>query len=141
MVVVFLPQLPFGNYLIYPFTILTTWFHEMGHGLTGLALGHGFERLVILPSGSGFAETRYIGEPSSLSLALVSAGGPLGPSMVGSVLILASARRRYWRPALYALAGLIGLSTVLWIRGGVGLVTLPLIGMALAFIAVKASAG
>lgn len=141
MVVVFLPQLPFGNYLIYPFTILTTWFHEMGHGMTGLALGHGFERLVILPSGSGFAETSYVGEPSPLALALVSAGGPLGPSILGSLLILASGRRKYWRPALYALAGLIAISTLLWIRSMVGLITLPLVGVAITLIAMKASAG
>ena len=31
IVVIALPALPFGNYLIYPFMILTTWFHEMGH--------------------------------------------------------------------------------------------------------------
>lgn len=141
MVVVFLPQLPFGNYLIYPFTILTTWFHEMGHGLTGLALGHSFERLVILPSGSGFAQTSYIGEPSPVTLALVSAGGPLGPSIVGSILILASGRAKYWRPALYALAALIGLSTLLWVRNTIGLITLPFIGMAITVIAMKASAG
>jgi hypothetical protein len=141
MVVVFLPQLPFGNYLIYPFTILTTWFHEMGHGLTGLALGHEFERLVILPSGSGFAETRYVGEPSPISLALVSAGGPLGPSMVGSLLILASGRAKYWRLALYALAALIGISTLLWIRSAVGLIAMPLVGIAITIIAMKASPG
>lgn len=141
MVVVLLPQLPFGNYLIYPFTILTTWFHEMGHGLTGLVLGHDFERLVILPSGSGFAETTYAGQPSSLSLALISAGGPMGPSIVGSILILASGRAKFWRPALLGLAILIGISTLLWIRSVVGIVTLPLTGMALAAIAIKASPG
>ena len=37
LVVTMLPALPFGAYLIYPFAILTTWFHEMGHGLTALA--------------------------------------------------------------------------------------------------------
>ena len=36
LVVTMLPALPFGAYLIYPFAILTTWFHEMGHGLHGL---------------------------------------------------------------------------------------------------------
>ena len=30
------PALPSGAYLIYPFVILTTWFHEMGHGLAAL---------------------------------------------------------------------------------------------------------
>ena len=27
LVVLFLPALPFGTYLAYPFVILTTWFH------------------------------------------------------------------------------------------------------------------
>ena len=38
LVVTMLPALPFGSYLIYPFAILTTWFHEMGHGLTALLM-------------------------------------------------------------------------------------------------------
>ena len=42
--VLFLPQLPLGNYLLYPFAILTTWFHEMGHGLTALLLGWQFDQ-------------------------------------------------------------------------------------------------
>ena len=42
VLVVFAPALPFGNYLIYPFMILATWFHEMGHGLTALAFGYEF---------------------------------------------------------------------------------------------------
>ena len=57
VLVIFLPQLPLGNYLLYPFTILTTWFHEMGHGLAALALGWEFERLVLLSDGSGYAES------------------------------------------------------------------------------------
>ena len=28
VLVLFLPALPFGNFLIWPFVILTTWFHE-----------------------------------------------------------------------------------------------------------------
>ena len=27
---------PYGGYLLYPFTLLSTWVHEMGHGVTAL---------------------------------------------------------------------------------------------------------
>ena len=51
VVVLALPALPFGNYLMYPFVILTTWFHEMGHGLTALMLGQNFDQLQIFADG------------------------------------------------------------------------------------------
>ena len=52
IVVLALPALPFGNYLTYPFVILTTWFHEMGHGLTAMALGQARGRRPILVGGT-----------------------------------------------------------------------------------------
>ena len=140
IVVIFLPQLPLGNFLVYPFTILTTWFHEMGHGLTAMLLGNDFQRLVILPSGSGYAETRYLGEPGGLTRALVAAGGPLGPVVIGAALILASSRERWWKPALFALAGILVLSTLIWVRSAVGLTVLPLVAAVLGWIAVKGPA-
>ncbi|WP_427964271.1 M50 family metallopeptidase [Altererythrobacter sp.] len=140
VVIAFLPSLPLGNYLIYPLTILITWFHEMGHGLTALLIGQDFQRLVILPSGSGFAETTSSGTMSNVSRAVIAAGGPLGPTFVGSLLILASSRHRLWRPALYSLAGLIALSTLIWVRSTVGLLTLPLVGAVLAYIGYKGRA-
>jgi len=133
MLVVLLPSLPLGTYIIYPFTILTTWFHEMGHGLTAMVMGHDFERLVILPTGSGYAESTMLGG-SRFDRAMIAAGGPLGPSIIGSVLILASSRRKFWRPALYALAAALALSTLIWVRSLVGVIILPLI--ALLFIAI-----
>ena len=30
---------PWGPLILYPFTLFTTWVHEMGHGLTALAFG------------------------------------------------------------------------------------------------------
>ena len=140
VLVVFLPALPLGNYIIYPFTILTTWFHEMGHGLTAMLLGNNFERLVILPTGSGYAESTLYGN-SRFDRALVAAGGPLGPSMIGSVLILASSRRKFWRPALYVLSAALVLSTLIWVRSLVGIVVLPLVALLLVAIAHRAREG
>ena len=76
VLVVFAPQLPFGNYLIYPFMILGTWFHEMGHGLTALMLGYEFERLLIYSNGSGLAESLMPADISPVARAAVAAGGP-----------------------------------------------------------------
>lgn len=139
--VIFLPQLPLGNYLLYPFTILTTWFHEMGHGLAALTLGWEFERLVLLPDGSGYAESYSPADPSAFATAFVSLGGPLGPSMIGAALIAATRRHELWRPALYLLAGIILISTLIWVRSVVGFLILPLIAAALVGIALKARAG
>ena len=46
---------PFGALLLYPFTILTTWFHEMGHGIAAILMGERFDHLLIFPDGSGLA--------------------------------------------------------------------------------------
>lgn len=77
-------QLPGGNYILYPFTILATWFHEMAHGLMALLMGGRFTKLLIFSNGSGVAY--YTGplffEP--ISRALVAAAGPMGPPLAGA---------------------------------------------------------
>ena len=138
VLIVLLPQLPLGNYLLYPLTILTTWFHEMGHGIAALLLSWDFERLVLLPDGSGFAES-YTTEPvAAWERAAIAGSGPLAPAMFGALLILATARQRLWRPVLFALAGLLALSTLIWVRSLVGWVVLPLVALTLAGIAWRA---
>lgn len=141
VLVVFAPQLPFGNYLIYPFMILGTWFHEMGHGLTAMLFGYDFERLIIYPTGSGIAESSLPADASRFSQAMIAAGGPLGPSIIGSALILASAKARLWRPALIALSLIITASTLVWVRSTTGWLVLPAVAVGLAWLAWKGSAG
>ncbi|WP_120077355.1 M50 family metallopeptidase [Aurantiacibacter odishensis] len=141
VLVMFLPALPFGNYLIWPFVILTTWFHEMGHGLTAILTGNAFDELVIYANGSGYASSRTAMDGGGLSRALIAMGGPLGPSAMGALLILASAARRHWKPALVLLAGALVLSTVIWVRSVVGVVVLPLIAAALGWLAWKGPRG
>lgn len=135
------PNLPLVGYLLYPFTILTTWFHEMGHGLTALLLGQGFDHLAIFADGSGIAQSNSDGDPSALASGLVAAGGPLGPSFAGAGLILSTRHYRYWRPTLYGLAAAIIASVAIWVRSPVGLAMLPLVAAAMALVAWKAQDG
>jgi len=141
LVVVMLPSLPFGAYLIYPFAILTTWFHEMGHGLTALMLGQHFEQLMIFANGSGVAQSQIEGDASRFTLGAIAAGGPLAPSLVGALLILASAHPKLWRPVLWLSAAAIGLSVVIWVRSPVGYTMLPLVAALLGLVAWRASPG
>lgn len=141
VLVLFLPALPFGNYLIWPFVILTTWFHEMGHGLTALLTGNAFDLLVINADGSGYASSRTALDSGGLDRALIAMGGPLGPSVIGAALILASSARKHWRPALIALSAAILLSTAIWVRSAVGWAVLPLLGIAVGLIAWRGSRG
>jgi hypothetical protein len=137
-VVVMLPALPFGNYLIYPFVILTTWFHEMGHGLTAMATGQEFRQLMIYASGSGVAESQLAADCPPWVQAAIAAGGPLAPCVVGAALILASANPKLWRPALWLMAAAILVSVIIWVRSPVGFAVLPLVGACLALIAWRA---
>ena len=141
IVVIALPALPFGNYLIYPFMILTTWFHEMGHGLTAELMGQDFQRLVIYSNGSGVAESLVQADVSPLTEAAIAAGGPLAPSVVGAGLILASAHQRLWRPTLVAMAVAIFASVIIYVRSEVGVAVLPLVAALLVLIAWRARDG
>ena len=135
---ILLPWLPFGNLLLYPFTILSTWFHEMGHGLAAELVGYDFERLVLFPDGSGVAESYGPARGSRLADFVVSAAGPIGPAVIGSALIVASAKPKLWKPVLFGLGAIILLSTIIWVDGALGWVVLPLVAGLLFWIGAKA---
>ncbi len=139
LVVTMLPALPFGAYLIYPFAILTTWFHEMGHGLTALLLGQSFEQLLIFANGSGVAESQIDGNTSRFVPAAIAAGGPLAPSAVGALLIVASAHPKAWRPVLWLAAAAILVSVGIWVRSATGWWALPLVAALLGLVAWRGS--
>jgi len=132
-------QTYWGSILLYPFTILATWFHEMGHGLAAILTGGDFERLLIYPDGSGVASSMRPADSSVLSDALVSAAGPLGPPIAGALLIVASRTRRATRAVLAVLAAALVVSTLIWVRSLVGWIVLPLIALALLIVLMRGS--
>ena len=132
-------QIPGGNYILYPFTILATWFHEMAHGLTALLLGGRFTKLLIFPDGSGAA---YYSGPLLLGTfgqVLVAAAGPMGPPVAGAALILTSRSLKVASLALKLLGSFLLISTAVWVRSLFGLVTIPLMGAGVLGVALNGS--
>ncbi len=132
---VLLWQTTVGSFLLYPFTILATWFHEMGHGIAAMLTGSTFERLMIFGDGSGVAETLRPADASRLTDALVSASGPLGPAIAGSLLIIASRSEQNTRIALIVLGAALMISTFIWVRSLTGWLVLPPLGVAILALA------
>lgn len=132
-------QSPWGSYLLYPFTLLSTWFHEMGHGLAAELMGGDFEQLVIFSDGSGYALSQFTSDYSRFDRGFVAAAGLIGPSLAGGLLIIASRRASTVRAALYILGAALLLSSVIWVRSWIGLLVLPLLGISILAIARFAS--
>lgn len=128
---------PFGRYALYPFGLLATWAHEMGHGLTALCLGGEFRQLVLFSNLGGYATHTATG---FLRSPLVAMGGLLGPAVAGAAVIVCSARsERAARLTLGLVVGAIALSVLVWIRPlfGFGFVGMLLIAVALGAVALK----
>lgn len=133
-----LPSVPFGNTIQWPFVMLTTYVHELGHGLAALAQGGRFLELQIYPNGGGLAQVSRL--YPTWGIALVSAAGLLAPSFVGGLLILAGRSRQAASTILVGFALLMLLSCVLWVRTAFGLWLIGGLGCLFLFLGVKSGA-
>lgn len=132
-------QIPGGDYILYPFTILATWFHEMGHGLMALLLGGQFQKLQIFSNGSGVATYAIRTSLGPVGHGLVAAAGPMGPPLAGAALILASRSFTAASLSLKILGSFLLISTLIWVRSLFGLVAIPLLGLIILLISLRAS--
>ena len=130
-------QTAIGTLALMPFTLLSTWWHEMAHGLMAASLGAEFERLVIFANGSGFAESS--GDLGRIGQAIVAASGLLGPTIAGCVLIIASRSPRATKVMLFGLAIALIASTLIWVRSMAGWIVLPLFAAGAFLIASRAT--
>lgn len=110
---------PHADIVALPLLWLSTLAHELGHGLTALALGGDFERLVLHPNGSGVAWTSVRGD---LRSALVAMGGLLGPAVAASLCFLFARTAGMARWSLGVVSFLLLLTAVIWVRGIFGFV-------------------
>lgn len=127
---------PYGPLILYPFTLLATWVHEMGHGLTALLCGGRFEHLQIFADASGLALTAVQKGPQQAAVAL---GGLIGPPLWGAVLLALS--RRLPRALLALLSLALVLSLALWVRTLVGWASMAPMAVGLALLARHAGPG
>ncbi len=123
---------PFGRTILYPLTLLATWVHEMGHGLTALVLGGTFASLDVFADASGLAHTatRHLWQHG-----LVAAGGLLAPPLAGALLLGLSRGPRRARVVLALLAVASVSSLAIWVRSFAGLVALPIVALFLGIFA------
>lgn len=111
-------SLPFGGFVLYPFKLLSTWVHEMGHGVAMMVTGAGFSRLEIFRDTSGLAfPVRGVPGPAG---ALIASAGYMGASLLGSLLLIVSQRWRRPRAVLIGLAVSLGVSLLFWVRNDFG---------------------
>jgi hypothetical protein len=112
-------QLPFGQLLLFPLTLLATFAHELGHGLMALIVGADFDHLVLNPDGSGSAV--WHGNPGRLATAAIAAAGLIGPSFAGIALLLLARSAKRARGLLALTAILLLACTAVWVRSAFGI--------------------
>lgn len=117
--------LPYGDVLARPLFLLSTLAHEMGHGLTALLLGGGFERLEMWLDGSGVAHLDLDGF-GRLRRALTLAGGLVGPAVAAALCFALGRTGRGARACLIGLGVLLVLAELLVVRNLFGFVFVAL---------------
>ena len=120
---------PFGGTILYPLSLLATWVHEMGHGVTALVLGGSFSSLDVYANGSGLAHTAT---RHAWQSGLTAAGGLLAPPIVGAILLATSRGPRHARILLAGLGFAILVSLAIWVRSLTGWIALPIVAVVLA---------
>lgn len=110
--------IPFGSFVAYPLLMLSTLVHEMGHGLTALAVGGQFHSFQMWSNGSGVAQIG--GYSNRLASALVSAGGLLGPACAAALGFMLSRKEALARLTFTLLGVFLIASEFLWVRNSFG---------------------
>lgn len=134
-VLIVLMNVPYGNYVLYPFTLFSTWVHEMCHGIAALLVGGEFRSLEVFKDGSGLA---YSTRPDTrLANAWVASAGYNGTALFGMVLLLLRRLPRVGRLGTALLGALMLISVVFWVRNLFGVVAIGVIGTLLLLAGLK----
>jgi len=131
-----IPHVPYGIYVAWPLILLSTLAHELGHGFTALAVGGRFESFRMWPDGSGVAA--WGGVDDRLRIAIVAAGGLVGPAFTAMAFFVLGKRGRGARACLLFGGVLLLAVELLLVRNPFGLVFVGAVALASLVIAVKA---
>lgn len=126
---------PWGDTVLYPFKLFTTWVHECGHASMALLVGGRVSSITIQPDGSGL--THSLIPPTRSARALVSSAGYLGASIVGCLLLAATRVERRAQTILWGIGAFMLLTAVGWLRNLFGFAVVLGWGAALIALARK----
>jgi Peptidase M50B-like len=126
-------QLPWLNWLVYPFRLFGTFVHELSHGLAAIATGGHFQRFSVQPDLSGLAWS------AGGFRVIVSSAGYVGSAIFGGVLIALQARGLSSRTLLLGMGVVFGLSCLLFVRNLFGIASGAVIAAGLLYAGVKFS--
>lgn len=124
---------PYGRWLVYPCTLLSTLAHEMGHGVAALLVGGSFRRLEMWADGSGVAHWR--GDVGALGLAVVAMGGLVGPALVAGMAFFFGRTPTGARATLGSVALILLVAELLVVRGVFAFVFVALVATGLVLAA------
>jgi hypothetical protein len=119
MAALFLWNLPYGGFLLYPFKLLATWMHELSHALVMLVSGAGVSHLEIFRDTSGRAYPEWV--TGRFAAAAIASAGYLGTSLVGALLLVVSHTVRGARRVLYGLGGALAVTLAFWVDNPFGI--------------------
>lgn len=111
--------IPGGRWIGYPLMLLSTLVHELGHGLMAVLCGGDFNSFRMNLDGSGV--TSWAAAPSSLTRALVSAGGLVGPAIGAAIGFALSRKPKTAQIGLGLFAAFMALALILVVRGWFGM--------------------
>lgn len=139
LVFALLPRIPFGHAIQWPFVMLTTYVHEVGHGLIALAQGGNFITFQLWESGGGVATVNNL--VPGWGIAAVSAGGLLAPPLMGGLFILAGRSRRTASIILVSFSLFMLMSCLIWIRSVYTLAWVGGLGILFLYFGIRTKAG
>lgn len=105
---------PFLQPVAFPFMLLSTVVHEMGHGIAAVLCGGHFESFQMWADGSGVANIS--GDFGNFARAFIAASGLIGPAIAASLCFSFINTERRSRFILGSIAIILALSILLVIR-------------------------
>jgi len=137
VLIIVLMNVPYVQWALYPFTVFSTWIHELCHGLAAVMAGGSISKLEIFPDTSGLAYT--VVNPNRRGF--VSSAGYQGTAVIGMLLLLVRRTKRGPRSGTMGVAIMMILSVILWVRNPFGVCFILLLGFLLALAAWRLPSG
>lgn len=121
-------NIPFVKWAFYPFSVFSTWIHELCHAFAALMVGGTVSKIELFPDTSGLA---HYSLPNTDNLKFTTSAGYQGTAVVGMLLLMIRRTKRGPRAGTAALALMMFVSVAIWIRNWFGIIFMLVLGVIL----------